>query len=685
MADSHVLARKFRPQTFDQVIGQDPITRTLINAVKNDRVHHAYIFTGARGVGKTTTARIFAKALNCTKGVTAEPCGVCDSCLDIVASRSMDVLEIDAASNTGVDNVRDVIINSITIAPARDRHKIFIIDEVHMLSAQAFNALLKTVEEPPPRVVFILATTNLEKVPETILSRCQIFEFRTITLKQIVEQLRSIADQEGVAISDAALLAIARAGEGSMRDAESALDQVISFAGATVSDDDVSDALGLVDIETLNSTVQAIADQDTQGLVRIVDEAVSRGYDLRTFCREMMVHIRALLVVKIAGFDSELVQLPESEADTLTRLGESFSEQDLLRFFSILTKTEQDIKNSSQPRFQLEMGLVKLAQARRLFLLEDALSRIEALESRLGGGGAAPPSSSGRAPSAQRTARPAQDPPRPSPSRATAPPPAPTRESAPNPERLQSGPQIAPSSAEASGSMAPAPATASSAPAHSSKSGEIASLSEPPPVMDGLYDVRPERAMANAAATSEKDPVDKIKDALEAKGKARVVAALDKGTISIDGNHLAVIYPPESSACKNEIEDRNRRIAIEDASEQVLGRRLTLRVSIIGQSDTQAASDGERIGIATNSERVSPAGSNERESSASGSKPLSTASRTERAASPSTSEPASRNESAARSPQRKEKAKTAAPEHPKLQALVDKFHGEVIEVIKPQK
>src|SRR6185503_6125444 len=383
MSESQVIARKFRPKTFDEVVGQEAITRTLTNALTTSRLHHAYLFTGARGVGKTTTARIFAKALNCAKGITTEPCGVCASCKEIARSASMDVLEIDAASNTGVDNVRDVIINSISIAPARDRHKIFIIDEVHMLSPQAFNALLKTVEEPPPRVVFILATTNLEKVPETILSRCQVFEFRTITLRQIVGQLRSIAEKEDVSIGDAALLAIARAGEGSMRDAESALDQVISFAvGETITDEDVSVALGLVDTETLNNTLQAIADQDAGTLVRIVDEVVSRGNDLRNFCREMMVHIRALLVVKIAGFDSELVQLPESEADNLKRLSDHFSEQDLLRFFSILTKTEEDIRNSAHPRFQLEIGLVRLAQARRLFLLEEALDRIASLESK---------------------------------------------------------------------------------------------------------------------------------------------------------------------------------------------------------------------------------------------------------------------------------------------------------------
>lgn len=635
MADSHVLARKFRPQTFDQVIGQDPITRTLSNAVKNDRVHHAYIFTGARGVGKTTTARIFAKALNCAKGVTAEPCGVCDSCQDIVASRSMDVLEIDAASNTGVDNVRDVIINSISIAPARDRNKIFIIDEVHMLSAQAFNALLKTVEEPPPRVVFILATTNLEKVPDTILSRCQIFEFRTITLKQIVGQLRSIAEKEGVGISDAALLAIARAGEGSMRDAESALDQVISFAvGETITDGDVSSALGLVDTETLNKTVQAIADQEAGRLVRIVDEVVSRGYDLRNFCREMMVHVRALLVVKIAGFDSELVQLPESEADNLKRLSEHFSEQDLLRFFCILTKTEQDICDSSQPRFQLEIGLVKLAQARRLFLLEEALSRIEALESRLGGAGVASPASSARGSSTQK--RPLQNLPRSStPTRADAPP-ARVRDGESIPGKPQARGQVASPSAEARASLAPTATRAT--PARSSAEVEAPAPPEPaPPPMDELYEVAPEPlpkpASPNATAAIDRSPVDKIKDALEAKGKMRVVAALDKGTISIDGDHFCVAYAPDTSNYKTEIEERNRRISIEDATEQVLGRRLTLRASITGQV-------------------------------------ISTA---------SASEPGGERE-----PQRKVKAKGAAEDDPKLRALVDKFHGEVIEVIKPE-
>lgn len=661
MSDSHVLARKFRPQTFDQVVGQEAITRTLNNALKSERIHHAYLFTGPRGVGKTTTARILAKSLNCSNRVTTTPCDTCSSCIEITASRSIDVQEIDAASNTGVDNVREVIINSITIAPARDRNKIFIIDEVHMLTTQAFNALLKTIEEPPPRVVFILATTDQGKVPDTILSRCQVFEFRSITLKKIVQELRRISDSEKIEISDAALLAIARAGEGSMRDAESALDQVISFAGATVSDDDVSAALGLVDTETLNKTIQAIADQDSQQLVRIVDEVVSRGYDLRNFCREMMVHIRALLVVKIAGFDSELVQLPDSEADSLKRLGESFSEQDLLRFFSILTKTEQDIRTSSQPRFQLEMGLVKLAQASRLFLLEDALARIEALQSSLGGG-APSTSTPGRAPAAQRASRPTQGSTRPSPpARTSAPPVRPSIGESTSKPQAQG--QVAPQSADASPQAA---AAVSKSPARSDVRAEPSSPPEPPP-MDDLYEVPPQPSAkpesTHIIASSDRGPIDKIKAALEAKRKMMVVTALDKGTITIDGDYLRVAYAPENSNCKTQIEARDKRIAIEDACEQVLGRRLTLFASISSGPEIARISTPTRSEPGGNEPVVAKPGRIER---AEGDRANSV-----RVASESRS-------------QRKEKVKDPAEDDPKLQALVDKFHGEVIEVIKPE-
>src|SRR3982751_2317819 len=263
-----VIARKWRPQTFEEVTGQERITQTLKNAIEHDRLHHAYLFSGARGVGKTTTARLLAKALNCHKSSepTPTPCAAddptaCASCREIAEGRSIDVLEIDAASNTGVDNVRDAIIGNVAIAPARDRYKVFIIDEVHMLSGPAFNALLKTLEEPPPRVVFIMATTEIHKVPDTILSRCQQFGFRTIATAKIAERLRLIADAEKVKISDAALKEIARAGEGSMRDAQSAFDQVISFSGAEIKAEDVETALGLASAEMLTRVINAVAEQ----------------------------------------------------------------------------------------------------------------------------------------------------------------------------------------------------------------------------------------------------------------------------------------------------------------------------------------------------------------------------------------------------------------------------------------
>src|ERR671926_735831 len=263
-----VIARKWRPQTFDEVTGQDAITRTLRNAIEHERLHHAYLFSGARGVGKTTTARLLAKALNCHKATqpTPTPCrsddpDQCSSCREITESRSIDVQEIDAASNTGVDNVRDAIIASVGIAPARDRYKVFIIDEVHMLSGAAFNALLKTLEEPPPRVVFIMATTESHKVPDTILSRCQQFEFRTIATQKIAERLRLIADAEKIKVDDEALSEIARAGEGSMRDAQSAFDQVISFSEGKITTADVEAALGLASAEQLARVVAAVAEE----------------------------------------------------------------------------------------------------------------------------------------------------------------------------------------------------------------------------------------------------------------------------------------------------------------------------------------------------------------------------------------------------------------------------------------
>src|SRR5687767_8533149 len=308
-----VIARKWRPQTFEEVTGQEHITQTLRNALSHDRLHHAYLFSGARGVGKTTTARLLAKALNChkTDGPNLAPCRIddptaCPSCVEIAESRSMDVLEIDAASHTGIDDVRETILENININPVRDRYKVFIIDEVHQLSKPAFNALLKTLEEPPGNVVFVMATTELHKVPETIRSRCQEFDFRTIALQKIFDRLKLIAGAEGITVDDAALREIARSGMGSMRDAQSNFDQVISFSGEKIAIADVSNGLGIASTEMLIQVLKAIADTTPKLVLDVVADLVSRGQDSRNFCRDLLAVFRDLMVLKVSG-DRNLV------------------------------------------------------------------------------------------------------------------------------------------------------------------------------------------------------------------------------------------------------------------------------------------------------------------------------------------------------------------------------------------
>lgn len=389
-----VIARKWRPQTFEEVTGQEPITRTLRNAIEHERLHHAYLFSGARGVGKTTSARLLAKALNCHKfdKPTVTPCSfndptACASCKEIAEGNSLDVIEFDAASNTQVDKIRDLILENIDIAPARDRYKIFIIDEVHMLSTSSFNALLKTLEEPPPRVVFIMATTELHKVPDTILSRCQQFEFRIIALGKIIERLKIIADAEKINVSADALREIARAGEGSMRDAQSAFDQVISFSGEKIDVQDVTNALGIAGTELLNRIIAAIAEQKSAEALKVVDELVSTGQDLRNFCRDLLTHLRDLLVAKVAGDADGLLDSALMSKEELIKQAASFSESDLTRFFHSLSETETKLREALQPRYVLEVGLVKLIEMRRVASLEKVLERIAKLESALQNGG----------------------------------------------------------------------------------------------------------------------------------------------------------------------------------------------------------------------------------------------------------------------------------------------------------
>jgi DNA polymerase-3 subunit gamma/tau len=371
-----VLARKWRPQRFDEVIGQQPVTRTLRNAIASGRIAHAFVFAGPRGCGKTTTARILAKALNCVQGPIPDPCGVCDACVEIAQGRDIDVLEIDAASHTGIDNIREVVIAGLPIAPVRDRHKIFIIDEVHQLSTPSFHALLKSIEEPPPHVVFMMATTELHKIPDTILSRSQVFEFRTIPTRAIAGQLRKIADAERIEASDAALALIARAAEGSMRDAQSALDQVIAFAGGHVTVDEVSAVLGLVGRDLLFELIEAVVAEDGPRAFALADRAVASGHDLRLVCRELARVVRDMMLLSVDPGRAGDGELAEGERERLQALGRRFSREDLMRAFDLLARAEQEIRSTSQPRYHFEMLLLRWMHVRKLVPLADLLEQL---------------------------------------------------------------------------------------------------------------------------------------------------------------------------------------------------------------------------------------------------------------------------------------------------------------------
>jgi DNA polymerase-3 subunit gamma/tau len=370
-----VIARKYRPQTFDEVIGQEPIVRTLKNAIEQDLVAHAYIFSGMRGVGKTTTARILAKALNCVKGPTATPCGKCPPCREIATSTAIDVLEVDAASTGRVEEIRELLENSRYL-PARDRYKVFIIDEAHMLSTAACNALLKTLEEPPDRVVFMLATTEPQKILPTIHSRCQSFHFRSVSFQEILEVLERVARQEKVKVQPEGLAVMTRAAEGSLRDALSVLDQAIAYCGKKIGAEQVRELLGVVGDEILDELMAAIGEQSSERILRLVDALVCDGHNLQHFCREALRHVRNLMVLRVGGAAADLVEAAGAERQRLEATAEQFSEEDLLRFFNVLLRTEGELRWAPQPRLHLELGLLKLVQAERLVPLEELLSEL---------------------------------------------------------------------------------------------------------------------------------------------------------------------------------------------------------------------------------------------------------------------------------------------------------------------
>jgi len=377
-----IYARKYRPKTFEEMIGQKPVVQTLQNAIKNNRIAQAYIFSGMRGVGKTTVARILAKALNCQHGPTPTPCNKCEFCKAITEDRSLDVLEIDGASNRGIEEVRSLR-EGVKYRPIHSRYKVIIIDEVHMLTTPAFNALLKTLEEPPPHTVFIFATTEFHKVPPTIVSRCQHFEFKKISQKEIINHLLDITKKENITISPYGLNLIAEAADGSLRDAQSLLDKAVAFSGEAINDEDLKEILGTIKKDILFSFSRTILEEKPEGIFPLVEEVIENGYDLRFFYKELIQHFRNLLLIKSIKEPQDLLPLNEEDMNDLKEEAKKASQEELLRYLVVFQQGEQGLRFSSHPRIYLEVFLVKLCHFKKIAPLKDIMQELEDIKKEL--------------------------------------------------------------------------------------------------------------------------------------------------------------------------------------------------------------------------------------------------------------------------------------------------------------
>jgi DNA polymerase-3 subunit gamma/tau len=561
-----VIARKYRPQTFSEIVGQQHVTRTLANAIGSNRVAHAYIFSGVRGVGKTTTARILAKALNCVSGPTANPDNTCDSCREISAGTSLDVLEIDAASNRGIDQIRELR-EMVRYAPASSRYKVVILDEAHQLTGEASNALLKTLEEPPERVVFILATTRAEDLSETIKSRAQLFQFRSLTFKEIAEEIERIARAENLQIEPGAVAVLARAAEGSLRDGLSLLEQAISYSGETVTDAQVRELLGVVAESVLDELVEAIATQSAERALGLVHRLIGEGQNLQHFCREAIRHFRNLLVSLVCGANSELVAAPAEERARLAEQAGKFSEEDLTRFFNILLITDDDLRRKPDPRLHLELGLLKLVNAQRLAPLEEILADL-----RGGNPGAktpAPPS--GAPPRAMSAAQ----------SASVSGSVAPGRQAI----KASAAPTATSSAPTVSEKLSPSPA---SAPALGAPGGRATSSgSQGPfsagPVSSGPLPASPPRIVARAAGDAAgglaSAQVEAIKAALQ--GQKFLWSMVEHATRwEIEGGELHLFFPSESRSLAEMLQARDPMERLRTVLNQVVGRPLRVCVKL---------------------------------------------------------------------------------------------------------
>ena len=569
-----VIARKWRPQTFGDLVGQGHVTDTLANAIRNDRVAHAYIFSGARGVGKTTAARILAKALNCVNGPTAEPCGVCASCTEIAAGTSLDVIEIDAASNRGIDQIRELR-EMVRYAPAASRSKVVILDEAHMLTGEASNALLKTLEEPPDRVIFVMATTEPENLVDTIRSRSQHFHFRALTFAEITGRLEEIATKENLQIEPGALAVIARMAEGSLRDALSLLEQARAYCGDIIPADQVRALLGVVPDDALEELVGAIAAGSADRALALVHTFQKEGRNLQHFCREAIRHMRNLLIARVCGADSELIAATPDQRPALARAAAEFSEEDLTRFFQILLQTDEDLRRKPDPRVHLEMGLLRLINASRLAPLEELLAEVRS----------GVPSGAGVGPARGASATPISATPRreASPSLpatvpfttaprtvATAP------SSAPVPIRAEKAPQ-----AIAGPSFVPANQTPSPAPKTVDASADMASAPVVPTPGSGLSE----------------EQVAEIKSIIQSQQKM-LGEILEHGTRwELEGAELRIYFLPADRTFAEMLEGRDSLEKLRGVSSKVLGRPV--RVCARLEAVAAAAASTSRGGAGT--------------------------------------------------------------------------------------